>query len=74
MRFRLLNGGGHVQSGPGFGQRLKFIEFGQVDHGFARDEIGNVPLLLDEFSIAMPRHREFTLLVAMIPRPHAAGE
>jgi hypothetical protein len=30
MRFELQSGGGQIQSHPGFGQRLKFIEFEQV--------------------------------------------
>lgn len=38
MRFGLLSGGCQGQSSPGFGQRLKFIEFDQVGHGFARDQ------------------------------------
>ena len=41
---------------------------------FAGDQIGDVPLFLDQLAVAMPRAREFAFLIAMIERPTAAGE
>ena len=42
--------------------------------GFARDQVGDVPLLLDQHAVAMPRAGEFTGLVAVIVGPAAAGQ
>ena len=48
--------------------------FGDPPHGLARDEVGNMPLVLDELAVAVPGLRKRTLLVAMIHRPTAARQ